>query len=96
MTTLERNVIATWLRDIEYKWPVLIRDNYDYSQNGVITIRTIQIYTHHPGLMIGIAGKNIKDIEDRLNKIVSNRQYKIKIVETFDIVYLFKRLPNNT
>lgn len=93
MTTLERNVIATWLRDIKYKWPVMIRSNKDYSQNGVITVRTIQIYTHCSGFLIGLTGKNIRDIEDRLNKTVSERvQYKIKIIETFDIVYPFNRL----
>ena len=96
MTALEHDTIATWLRDIEYKWPVMIKDSDDYSQNGVVTIRTIQIFTHYPGPLIGLAGKNVEDIENRLNKTVSERtQYKIKFTETFDIVYPFKKLPNN-
>lgn len=95
MTEMEHSIIATWLRDIEYKWPVMIRDSEVYCKDGV-TIRTIQIFTNHPGPMVGLAGKNVKDIEDRLNKTVSERtQYKIIFTETFDIVYPYKKLPYN-
>lgn len=70
----EEGVLKQWLRDIGYEY----REPIGYYRD--ITEKTVTIYCHRPGILIGKAGINV----DKLQILLSNEfrgEWKVKFVE---------------
>lgn len=78
MNNKYRTVLENWCKQIGYKYPIAYSRNYKNTENGIDKI--LKIFTKHPGIMIGKAGKNVDLLKEMLDKeFISG--YAIEFVE---------------
>lgn len=69
----EESAIKRWLQEIKYSGTI------GYFRN--IATHTLEIYTTHPGILIGKAGCNVPSIQQILQEEFGGKEWNIRFVE---------------
>lgn len=71
-------IISQYLKSIKYNEPVLIRKKYSNC--------TVEIICTKPGLIIGLDGKPINELQDKLKRETHGNISHVRIIEADEVV----------